>query len=460
VEDPIQLNQPRRFAAIGFLVAVIVVATVAVWVVERGPSPACPALENTASAKSPIKHLFVIIKENHAFENYFGTYPGVIGYPPNGTFPTAFVGNGTTGAISPFPLNASSTPDLPHDRPGEIVALDSGKNDLFVAEAAQDNAQTPQDAVGFYTAKQIGAYFALAHNYTLDDRFFTGILGPTTPNRLFDLGGTSGNWTNDTKPPAANMTFPTIIGQLNAAGIPWNYDYSGTEENLTPLEIPAIANSSCEVAQIQPVSGLAAQLDGPTPPAVMMIDPSHDALYAEHPPQNVTLGSEWTLSVLQTIFSSPVGASSAVLLWWDEGGGFWDPVAPPTEGPLGDGFRVPFLVISPWTPAGEIDHQTLDPASVLAFIDSNWGLAPLNGRVADAPGLAGFFNFALVPRPYEGPSSSISLDSDRSLPLKGAASPTARPSTDGVPPSQSELWQARTSSESLACASRARGRRV
>jgi phospholipase C len=447
VEDPIAINRPHRAASAAFLAMVLVAAAAAVWIADRPVGSPCRSLDNTASARSPIKHLFVIIKENHAFENYFGTYPGVIGYPPNGTFPTAFAGNGTTGAISPFPLNATSTPDLPHDRPGEILDLDNGKNDLFVAVAAQDNAPAPQDAVGYYTAAQIGPYFALAHNYTLDDSYFSGVLGPTEPNRLFDLAATSGNWTSDNTPPPANLTFPTIIGQLNAAGIPWNYDYSGTEANLIPLQIPAIANSSCEVALIQPVSGLADQLAAPTPPAVVIIDPSHDALYSEHPPQNVTLGAEWTLSVLQTIFSSPIGSSSAVLLSWDEAGGFWDPVAPPTEGPLGDGFRIPLVVISPWTPAGMIDHQTLDPASVLAFIDSNWGLSPLNARVADAPGLASVFNFSQPPRPYEGPNSSISLDSDRSTPLRGAASPTTRSTAPLEPRSYVDLWQAREPSE-------------
>ena len=271
-------------------------------------------------------------------------------------------------------------------------------------------------------------------------------MGPTLPNRLFDLAGTSGNWTSDSTPPASNLTFPTILGQLSGAGIPWNYDYSGTEANLTPLLIPAIANSACAVERIQQTSTLASQLSAATPPAVIMIDPSHDALYAEHPPQNVSLGAQWTLSVLQTIFASPVGSSSAVLLWWDEAGGFWDPVDPPTEGPLGDGFRIPFLVISPWTRAGEIDHQTLDPASVLSFIDSNWGLPALNGRVGSAPGLAGFFNFSLPPRPYEGPAGSVSLATDAGTPVRG---PAARPALAGVanlpapfvPPAARTMWE-------------------
>jgi phospholipase C len=425
MNDPYPANPPSRRGLAAVVVVVLLISTIAaVAYVERYPVSASPcASVNTSSAPTttPVRHLFVIIKENHAFENYFGTYPGVVGGPPNGSFPTSFSGGGT---ISPFPLNATSTPDLPHDRGSEIADLNGGRNDEFVAEAALDGAAAPQDAVGYYTQAQLGDYFALAHNYTLDDMFFSGVLGPTLPNRLFDLAATSGGWTNDSNPPAANMSFPTVLGQLSAAGIPWNYDYSGSEENLTPLEIPALTNSSCSMYQIQPVASLAAQVNGSAPAAVTFIDPSHDPLYSEHPPQNVTLGAEWTLSVLQTIFESSIGSSSAAVIFWDEAGGFWDPVTPPSEPPLGDGIRIPFLVVSPWTPAGVVDHTTMDPASVLAFIDQNWGLPPLNARTAAAPSLASFFNFSRAPRPYEAPGSSISLASDGSTPVFG---PDVRP---------------------------------
>jgi len=425
VSDSAALAEPLLPTIPAVLVAALLVGAIgAVWIGDREPSgPAsCGGLEHAFGATaSPVRHLFVIIKENHALENYFATYPGVIGNPPTGVFPTTFGGNQT---IAPFPLPGTSTPDLPHDRASELVDLDHGSNDLFVAQADRNGAVAPNDAVGYYTQSQLEPYFALAHNYTLDDMFFSGVLGPTLPNRLFDLAATSGGWTSDAIPPPANMTFPTILGQLSASGIPWQYDYSGSEENLTPLVIPSIASSTCAMAQIQPVSDLAAQLNGSTPPAVTFVDPSHDPLYSEHPPQNVSLGADWTLSVLQTIFSSAIGPSSAAVVLWDEAGGFWDPVTPPAEGALGDGIRIPFLVVSPWTPANVIDHAVLDPASVLAFIDQNWQLSPLNPRVAAAPSLSQFFDFARPPRPFEAPRSAIALGSDGSTPVNG---PDARP---------------------------------
>ncbi len=360
-------------------------------VVYRGATPMCPQpLLTMPGALSPIQHVFFLIKENHAFENYFGTLPGVAGYPPNGSFPARLGGSGT---VRPFPLNGTSTPDLPHDRGADLVDLNGGRNDLFVAEAAIRGYAEPSDAVGFYTASQIPAYFEYAQSYTLADHFFSGVLGPTLPNRIFDLAGTSGAWTSDSVPPLQAVDFPTILNQLSVAGLPWFYDYAGARAGLTPLLLPQVAGDPCLVRAIQPLGNLTAQLNGPSPPAFAVIDGSHDLQYSEHPPANVTLGEAWTVSVVNAIFASPVGPSSAVFLFWDENGGFWDPISPPVTSPIGDGFRVPLLVLSAWTPAGLINHERLDPASLLRFVDDNWGLGYLDPEIGAAPVLSGFFDF-------------------------------------------------------------------
>ncbi len=417
-----------RSPTAALLLAMLLVGTIgAVFLLGGTPSPsdcrASPTISDRTS--TPVHHLFLIIKENHAFENYFATYPGVIGSPPTGVFPVSYNGNAT---ITPHPLAGTSTPDLPHDRGSEIADLNGGRNDLFVAQAERQGAVSPTDAVGYYTETQVAPYFALARSYTLDDMFFSGVLGPTLPNRIFDLAGTTGGWTSDELPPSANLTFPTILDQLSAAGIRWNYDYSGSSNNLTPILFPAIAGSPCALAEIRPVGELEGQLRSATPPAVTFVDPSHDPSVSEHPPQNVTLGAEWTISVLQTIFSSPIASSSAAFVFYDEAGGFWDPVVPPSIDPLGDGFRVPFFAVSPWSPANRISHLPLDAASVLRFIDENWDLPPLNPRVSAAPSLTPLFDFAMLPRPYAGPTSSVPLVRPG---IDGAADASSTPAEAG-----------------------------
>jgi phospholipase C len=389
-------GEGRAPAAVA-IAAVIVVAGLAAASWSIRPSAGCPQTSpGPPPARSPIQHLFLIIKENHAYENYFGDLPGSVGFPPNGTFPANF---GAAPSVHPFPLGFRSPLDLPHDRAADLSDLDGGRNDQFVAQAAADGYPQPQDAVGYYNATEIPDYYAYAKHYRLADRFFSGVLGPTLPNRLFDLGLTNSTWSSDAIPPGSTVAGTTLLGQLENAGVTWDYLHSGPGTEVVPLLVPQIANDACLASRVLPFSDLPSLLSSPSPPNVTYIDTSNDPVYGEHPPGNVTLGEEWTVAVVDAIFRSPIGAHSAVLLYYDENGGFWDPVAPPQIGPQGDGFRVPLLIISPWSTGGHLIHETLDAASILGFIDDNWGLPPLNSRIAAAPSLETAFDFAASPSP-------------------------------------------------------------
>ncbi|MCI4317675.1 MAG: hypothetical protein L3J96_03985, partial [Thermoplasmata archaeon] len=92
--------------------------------------------------------------------------------------------------------------------------MDGGRLDNFVAQAQASGASAPSDAVGYYGASALPTYYAYADHYALADRFFSGVLGPTMPNRVFDLAGTAGNWTTDAAPPPGVFDFPTIFDEL------------------------------------------------------------------------------------------------------------------------------------------------------------------------------------------------------------------------------------------------------
>src|SRR5208282_1594933 len=138
---------------------------------------------------------------------------GVAGDPPNGSFPVSFQSSAT---VEPFPIAGDLTPDLPHDSASDLIDYNGGLNNLFVAQATASGASAPTDAVGYYTEAQIPAYFAYAQNYTIGDHFFSGVLGPTYPNHVFDISGYVGNWDADTAPPANVTDYPTVLGQLTA----------------------------------------------------------------------------------------------------------------------------------------------------------------------------------------------------------------------------------------------------
>lgn len=393
-----QSGETPRLGAPAAAIAAAILAVAAalgpgLWTSER-MATACATYDRQA-ATTPIQHVFFLIKENHAFENYFGSLPGVLGNPPNASLPTTW---GGSTYVHPFALNRTATGDLPHDPASAIADFDNGRNDGFVAEATLAGAAAPADAAGYYTSAQIGPYFAYAQSYALADRFFTGVAGPTEPNRLFDLAATNVTESGDFLPPPGGFDVPTVLDQLEAAGLPWAYDYTNYTPYLAPLYFAPLTSEPCTSRSFVPLDELGSQLARPEPPAVVYIDPSGDHVHSEHPPENVSLGTQWTVSVVNSILSSPIGPSSVIFLFFDEFGGFWDPIPPPVVGGLPEGFRVPLTVISDYTPAGIRIHQTLDPASLLRFVDDNFHLPYLNARVASASPLTGVFDFTHPPR--------------------------------------------------------------
>jgi phospholipase C len=120
----------------------------------------------------------------------------------------------------------------------------------------------------------------------------------------------------------------------------------------------------------------------------------------EHPADSAPRwGEEWVLDLLRALGDSRLWEKTAVLVTYDEGGGFWDHVAPPRPDAYGCGTRVPALLVSPWARSGYIDHGVADTTSVLALIRARFGLQPLQERDARAYNLLQGFDFTQKPRP-------------------------------------------------------------
>src|SRR5207302_8596523 len=161
-----------------------------------------------------------IMKENHAFDNYFGTFPGVDGIPSAVSLP-----DGQGGSMSPHWIDTAWTPDLPNSRAAMIEAYHNGSNDLFAAVAESQAYGLGNASMGYYDRRQLGYYWSLAENYTIADRYFHSMLGPTVPNRLFSFAGTNdGLESNAIK--LATISSPTAFGQPQSRGISWRYYYS------------------------------------------------------------------------------------------------------------------------------------------------------------------------------------------------------------------------------------------
>src|SRR2546430_15237948 len=356
-----------------------------------------PTIQAQATNRTPIEHVVVIMKENPAFDNYFGTSPGADGIPENVT-----LSDGQGGVIAPHPLNATWSWDLPHSRDAMLQSYDGGKNDGFAIAA---NAVFPglgAVAMGYYDRRQLSGYWSLAENYTLADRYFQSMFGPTIPNRLFSFAGqAAGLTTNLIK--VSGIDFPTIFDQLEAHDVSWKY-YASEGSGHTPLpeELPQIRSNSGMVSKIVPMNQLLSDVVAGNLPQVAYVDPEADLAISEHPPGDVVAGTAWTVQTIRAIQASYPWPSTAILLTWDESGGFYDHVAPPEVEQWRYGFRVPMIVISPFAKRGWVDHDVMDHTSILKFIADNWRLPYLTDREARAGNLTPAFEFmppsGLVPR--------------------------------------------------------------
>ena len=377
----------RRLALTVFLLAVLIpLAAVLTRVMLPAPpvAPPPPIVPGT----TPIDHVVVIMKENHAFDNYFGTFPGVDGLPPN-----ASLADGYGGSVSPHWMGTDWSPDLSHSRTSELMAYANGTNTGFAIAVDGGDRALANVTIGYYDAREIPGYWALARNYTIADQYFQSMLGPTIPNRFFSFAGTNAGQATDA---LFDVSFnvPTIFDQLAARGITWRYYYSpGTFHGPLPSYFTGISSNASMRAQLVPMDRLLPDLAANHTAQVTYIDPEDSFSISEHPPQNVTEGEAWTMSVIHAVMDLPTWNRTAIFLTWDENGGFYDHVVPPQVDAWGYGFRVPMIVISPYARRGYVDSEVMDHTSIMKFIATNWNLPSLTPREANANDLLSAFQF-------------------------------------------------------------------
>ncbi len=366
-------------AAMGPLVVIISVLTTQT--ISQAPQ--------NAPATTPIRHLVVIMKENHAFDNYFGTFPGVDGIPSSAALP-----DGRGGYVSPHWINGTWTWDLPHSREAMLADYHNGSNDLFAVEANKWIWGLGNSSVGYYDQRQIPGYWSIAARFTLMDRYFQSVFGPTIPNRLYSIAGQSGGlMSNDLL--GSGVDVRTVFDQLQERGVTWRYYYTPSSlfQSL-PLSLPHFDSNPNLRANVVSMERLAFDIGIGALPNVTFVDPAADISVSEHPPGDVTAGQAWSMEMIEAIILGPQWPSTAILLTWDESGGFYDHVPPPQVDAFGYGFRVPTLVISPFARPRFIDHEITDHTSILKFIAQNWGLPYLTDREANAGSIAGAFDFS------------------------------------------------------------------
>ena len=399
---------------------------------QGAPSPARRVLAAPASAAepqptTPIKHLVVLMQENHSFDNYFGTFPGADGIPPDACMPITPIAP-EEGCIRPFHLEPGrriaemkedtedvdvQVVDLDHSQLTFRTQRNDGRMDGFVY-ALNRRGQDGRVSMGYYDERDLPYYWKIARDYVLFDRLFTSANGGSFHNHLFWVAAATGG-SKDGTPTSALPPIPTIFDRLEEKGISWKFYIQSYDPQLNYRTVTTyIGNRGSQVvwapilamdrflddprysSKIVDLDEYFADLDRGTLPAVAYIVPSGAS---EHPPGSIQSGQRSVVTLIHALMASSAWNSSAFMWTYDDWGGWYDHVLPPEVDAYGYGFRVPALLVSPYAKRGHIEHATLDFTSILKFIQENWQLEPLADRDALANSIAGAFDFSQQPRP-------------------------------------------------------------
>ena len=257
-----------------------------------------PAPAVAGSPSTPIRHIVVLMQENHSFDNYFGTYPGADGLPAGACLPRSFV-DAKLGCSRPAHVGGRSVAGLSSDPTIFARQFHGGRMDGFLAayRVGRGLGGLPP-ALGYYDDRDIPFAWNLARRYVLFDRFFSSARGGSAWNHMFAISATPGNRTANELPPGGYPDTTTIFDRLQQAGIPWRFyvkDYDPTNTITNPvlddrasqlLQVPLLAMPrvlSSPQAQIQHRrhAGVLSGRTGRTDAAGLT---SRRAASSEHPP--------------------------------------------------------------------------------------------------------------------------------------------------------------------------------
>jgi phospholipase C len=370
-----------------------------------------------------IQHVVVVMQENRSFDSYFGTYPGADGLPRlDGQFTVCIPDPAQGRCAKPYHDPSDVNGGGPHGTANGQADIDGGKMDGFVQQAetaprgcffgANDpscSTRSSPDVMGYHDAREIPNYWKYAENFVLQDRMFQPDLSWSLPSHLFLVSEWSAqckarndpmSCENDTqsaalppdfgpgphKPP--NYAWTDVTYLLHAHKVSWKYyvsegtqpdcvndeatcppvsQHAGTPGIWNPLPWFTTVRQDGELGNIQPVTNLYADARAGKLPQVSWVAPNGQN--SEHPPGLLSAGQSYVTGLVNAIMQGPSWSSTAIFVSWDDWGGFYDHVVPPTVDENGYGLRVPGLAISAYAKKGFIDHQTLSFDAYDKFIE-------------------------------------------------------------------------------------------
>lgn len=479
---------------------ILALAVVAALLFPTLPDHTARAARETAAQRidallsQRIKHVFIIYQENRSFDNEFGTFPGADGVWSKAARSHGFAQRDPATGITITPFRSTS-PDVYYEsnaRAVQLRAFDHGKMDRFVS--AQEKAVLHYEphatkeqlmsvgagAMSHLDCGTIPLLWAYAHRFTLFDRFFQALRGPSTPSNIEIIAAQDGltqlarhpnerapsinapgepiftdidpafgpyNPHDSTqKPRQIDQTYATILldlqrsaapkvshdnadiradeaqlARLGGASIPWRWYQEGYAQpqrlgfithHAAPQYFGYVVKNQQMHSNMRGLSQFYDALSKHRLPAsgviylkagshsILGLLPANSGAYVrkhfqgddDHPGYtDAQLSEAFVAATISAIAKSPYWKDSAIILTWDDSGGYWDHVSPhafercPDGHPCGDGARVPALVISPYAKSAAVVHDFNDQTSVLKFIETVFGLPSLASLPDEKP---------------------------------------------------------------------------
>ena len=393
-----------------------------------------------------------LMMENRSYDHYLGARSMLEGLPGDGL--RAGLSNPDRNGVPVAPFAApddhngaaSSLCDIdpPHGWDASHLQFNNGAMDGFVTEHQADHGSaTAIEPMKYMTRANLPITWALADAYTSCDRWFCSVMGPTLPNRAYWHTGTSFgiNTNNEILEKFSSVPVPTIYNRLDEKGVDWAYYYGSLAvvsllANPGPFQLDLGPNDGtgrirrfgdAKLGNGQFFKDAAAG----TLPSVVYIDPAYGT-NDDHPPVHPILGQELIASIYTALAKSPQWKNILFVVTYDENGGYYDHVAPPTttDSTLADfgvdgfqqlGFRVPTMVIGPYVKEGYVSSVVFDHTSALKHLQNVFGLEGLTARMEAATDLSDCIDTERLARGEPRPPVAIPTIDSNEWPIDDAS---------------------------------------
>jgi phospholipase C len=368
-----------------------------------GAVPASPAPDGSAAATAQrllagIDTIVVVMLENRSFDHLFGALRS------DPSYPAAAQVDGLTGSESnpdasgrPVGMMLApegSTLDPKHDWDSSHRAYNDGRNDGFIRVNAGANQG---EAMSYHRRDSAPLLYSLADQYTVCDRWFASVMGPTWPNRYYLHAATSegrkSNLPMGLSPP------PTVWQRLADRCVSAKNYYSGSIPWYS-ITFPANSFSGNDAVTPEPIDHFFTDADRGELPAFSIIDPDF-GVSDGHPPHDFGLAEAFISSIQRALAASRHWPRALLVVNFDEHGGFYDHVPPPlVPDPNPEfqriGFRVPTLVVGPTVRRGAVVSTPFEHVSVLSTLATRFGIASLGPRMDAAADLSSCIDPAAI----------------------------------------------------------------